>query len=246
MARTEPRSYLRFVVDEWPLVDAIYERTRRGPLRLQTLYELADLSKTPNVIQRVIDDGIVVQLPNSPAFEMDEFVQSLIAHLKKEHTLGLANEIRVYLDDLDNQTTQMVAAFEAEDYDRLHRQAVALDSRIKTIQRQLAYKRMMTDVPKADVVVTNPTHLALALKYDAGKMTAPKVVAKGADIIAQKIKEIAKKHNVPIVEDKPLAQALYKAVDIGDEVPEKLFQAVAQVLAYIYKLRDKSTRTYTR
>ncbi|MCX6135316.1 MAG: flagellar biosynthesis protein FlhB [Ignavibacteriales bacterium] len=118
--------------------------------------------------------------------------------------------------------------------------------RIKTIQRQIAYKRMMTDVPKADVVVTNPTHLALALKYDLAKMTAPKVVAKGADLIAQKIKEVAKQNNVPIVEDKPLAQALYKAVDIGDEVPEQLFQAVAQVLAYIYRMRDQHNRTHRR
>lgn len=121
-----------------------------------------------------------------------------------------------------------------------------IKSRIRTIQRQIAYKRMMTDVPKADVVVTNPTHLALALKYDGVKMTAPKVVAKGADLIAQKIKEIAKQHHVPIVEDKPLAQALYKAVDIGDEVPEQLFQAVAQVLAYIYRLRDKNIRSYSK
>jgi flagellar biosynthesis protein FlhB len=127
-----------------------------------------------------------------------------------------------------------------EEYKMLEGDPV-VKSRIKTIQRQLAYKRMMTDVPKADVVVTNPTHLALALKYDSVKMTAPKVVAKGADLIAQKIKEIAKKNQVPIVEDKPLAQALYKAVDIGDEVPEQLFQAVAQVLAYIYRLRDQKT-----
>jgi flagellar biosynthesis protein FlhB len=118
-------------------------------------------------------------------------------------------------------------------------------SRIKTIQRQIAYKRMMSDVPKADVVVTNPTHLALAIKYDSHKMGAPRVVAKGADLIAKKIREIAAQHHVPIVEDKPLAQALYKAVDIGDEIPEKLFQAVAQVLAYIYRLRDK-TLTYSR
>jgi flagellar biosynthetic protein FlhB len=116
----------------------------------------------------------------------------------------------------------------------------AVKGRIKTIQRQIAYKRMMTDVPKADVVVTNPTHLALALKYDPKKMGAPRLVAKGADLIAQKIKEIATEHHIPIVEDKPLAQAIFKSVDIGDEIPEKLFQAVAQVLAYIYRLRDKT------
>jgi flagellar biosynthetic protein FlhB len=118
--------------------------------------------------------------------------------------------------------------------------------RIKTIQRQIAYKRMMTDVPKADVVITNPTHLALALKYDTAKMSAPRVVAKGADLIAQKIREIALSHHVPIVEDKPLAQALYKAVDVGEEIPEQLFQAVAQILAYIYRLKDNRQRNAAR
>jgi flagellar biosynthesis protein FlhB len=113
-----------------------------------------------------------------------------------------------------------------------------IKSRIKTIQRQIAYKRMMQDVPKADVVVTNPTHLAIALKYEPAKMTAPKVVAKGADLIALRIREIASSHAVPIIEDKPLAQTLYKTVDIGDEIPEKLFNAVAQVLAYIYRLKN--------
>ncbi len=113
-----------------------------------------------------------------------------------------------------------------------------IKGRIKTIQRQIAYKRMMTDVPKADVVVTNPTHFAVALKYDTKKMSAPTVVAKGADLIALKIKEIAKTNGVPIVEDKPLAQALFKSVSIGDQIPEKLFQAVAQILAYIYKLKQ--------
>lgn len=113
-----------------------------------------------------------------------------------------------------------------------------IKGRIKNIQRQIAYKRMMTDVPKADVVVTNPTHFAVALKYESGAMAAPKVVAKGADLIAQKIKEIATNAGVPIVEDKPLAQALFKSVDIGEQIPEKLFHAVAQILAYIYKLKN--------
>jgi flagellar biosynthesis protein FlhB len=117
-------------------------------------------------------------------------------------------------------------------------------SRIRGIQRRIAYRRMMADVPKADVVVTNPTHLAVALCYDATEMNAPKVLAKGADLIALKIKEIAFEHNVPIVEDKPLAQALYRAVEIGDPIPEKLFQAVAQLLAYIYKLKNQKKSPY--
>lgn len=115
-----------------------------------------------------------------------------------------------------------------------------MKGRIRGIQRRLAYRRMMHDVPKADVVVTNPTHLAVALKYESSTMSAPRVVAKGAGLIAERIKTIAREHHVPIIEDKPLARTLFKSVEVGDEVPEKLFQAVAQVLAYIYRLRTLS------
>jgi flagellar biosynthetic protein FlhB len=120
-----------------------------------------------------------------------------------------------------------------------------IKGRIRSIQRQIAYRRMMQDVPKADVVVTNPTHYAVAIKYEMRKMGAPKVVAKGVDLIAQRIKEIAAEHSVPIVEDKPLAQMLYRTVEIGDQIPEKLFQAVAQVLAYVYRLRDSRRNSYS-
>ncbi len=109
--------------------------------------------------------------------------------------------------------------------------------RIRSLQMEMAKKRMMSDVPKADVVITNPTHLAIAIKYDALSMKAPQVLAKGAGVVAAKIKEIAREHQVPVVEDKPLAQALYQAVEIGESIPENLFQAVAEVLAYVYNLR---------
>ena len=115
-----------------------------------------------------------------------------------------------------------------------------IKSRIRSIQMQMARKRMMQDVPEADVVITNPTHLAVALKYDPSVMSAPKILAKGARKIAERIKELAAKHNVPIVENKELAQSLYAFVNIGDEVPPNLYQAVAEVLAYIYKLRGNS------
>ncbi len=117
-------------------------------------------------------------------------------------------------------------------------------ARVRGIQRRIAYRRMMADVPTADVVVTNPTHLAVALQYDADDMHAPKVVAKGADLIALKIKEIAIAHAVPIVEDRPLAQTLFRSVDVGEEIPEKLFQAVAQLLAYIYRLKHHKQSSY--
>ncbi len=119
----------------------------------------------------------------------------------------------------------------------------AVKGRIRSIQRRIAYRRMMADVPKADVVVTNPTHLAVALKYDAEEMHAPTVVAKGADLVALKIREIATANSVPIVEDKPLAQTLFRSVEIGQEIPEKLFQAVAQLLASIYRLKHATQTT---
>lgn len=115
-------------------------------------------------------------------------------------------------------------------------------ARIKSMQRDMSRKRMMQDVPKADVVVTNPTHIAVALKYDRSKSNAPIVVAKGAGLIAEKIKEIARKHGVPVLENKPLARGLYKAVKIGAEVPVNMYKAVAEVLAYVYRLKGKRGR----
>lgn len=111
-------------------------------------------------------------------------------------------------------------------------------SRIRSIQKETARKRMMQEVPKATVVITNPTHLAIALQYEDKKMLAPRIVAKGAGVIAAKIKEIAAEHGVPIIEDKPLARALYK-YDIDTFIPEEFYVAVARILAYIYKLKGK-------
>ncbi len=112
-------------------------------------------------------------------------------------------------------------------------------SRIKRIQREMSRKRMMQEIPKADVVITNPTHLAIAIKYDQEEMSAPMVIAKGERLLAEKIKEIAKEAGVPIVENKPLARALYEMCDIGSTVPSKLYRAVAEVLAYVYRLKEE-------
>ena len=99
---------------------------------------------------------------------------------------------------------------------------------------------MLQSVPKADVVVTNPTHLAVALRYNAQESPAPIVIAKGADHLAEKIKEIARQNNVPVRENVPLARALYKAVEIGDMIPEELYKAVATLLASIWKLKPRA------
>ncbi|MCP4633560.1 MAG: flagellar biosynthesis protein FlhB [candidate division Zixibacteria bacterium] len=114
-----------------------------------------------------------------------------------------------------------------------------IKAKIKRIQREQAQKRMLQDIKTADVVVTNPTQIAVALKYDRDKMTAPMVVAKGQRLIAAKIRELAEKFDIPIVEDKPLARSLFKYAEIGMEVPENLYKAVAEILAYVYKLKDR-------
>jgi len=104
--------------------------------------------------------------------------------------------------------------------------------------REVSQRRMMQDVPKADVVITNPTHYAVAIQYDAEKAKAPVVLAKGEDYLAQKIKEVAKENHVEIVENKPLARMLYANVDIGQEIPPELYQAVAEVLAMVYNMKN--------
>ncbi|MDQ0161751.1 flagellar biosynthesis protein FlhB [Bacillus alveayuensis] len=114
-----------------------------------------------------------------------------------------------------------------------------IKSRIKQRQREIAMRRMMQDVPKADVVITNPTHYAVALKYDPKKMDAPYVLAKGTDFLAQKIKQIANQHDVVTVENRPLARSLYDQTEIGEAIPEQFFKAVAEIIAYVYRLKQK-------
>lgn len=116
-----------------------------------------------------------------------------------------------------------------------------LKAEIKKKQREMAQRRMMEDVKTADVVITNPTHFAVALKYDPGESEAPQVVAKGQDLIARRIREIAREHDVTLFENKELARSLYSQVELGDMVPASLYQAVAEVLAFVYKLARRRT-----
>jgi flagellar biosynthetic protein FlhB len=114
-----------------------------------------------------------------------------------------------------------------------------IKARLRRLQRELMRRRMMSEVPNATLVVTNPTHYAVALRYQPDKNPAPLVVAKGADFLALRIREVADQHSVPIVENAPLAQALYRGAKIGDEIPADLYKAVAEILAFIYRLRGE-------
>jgi flagellar biosynthetic protein FlhB len=116
-----------------------------------------------------------------------------------------------------------------------------IKGRIRALQREMAERRMMQDVPKADVIVVNPTHYAVALRYDEKNMRAPTVVAKGVDLMAARIREVANEHRVPIFEAPPLARALHRTTEIGDEIPAGLYVAVAQVLTYVFQLRAATT-----
>ena len=114
-----------------------------------------------------------------------------------------------------------------------------IKGKIRQLQRRMSTQRMMRNVPDADVVVTNPTHFAVALRYREGKDSAPVVVAKGQDLVAQQIKKIARESNVTIVENKPVARALYAACEIGQAIPAELYQAIADILIYVYKVTNR-------
>jgi flagellar biosynthetic protein FlhB len=115
-----------------------------------------------------------------------------------------------------------------------------LRARIRERQRQMAQRRMMAEVPKADVVITNPIYLAIAIRYDSATMSAPTVVAKGESYIAERIVQMAKEYGVPVVENKPLAEALYKAVEIGEEIKREFYEAVAEILSFVYRLKRRA------
>jgi flagellar biosynthetic protein FlhB len=120
-----------------------------------------------------------------------------------------------------------------------------MKGRIRQVQQAQARRRMMEELPKADVVVVNPTHFAVALRYDDGRMGAPRVIAKGVDVLAQQIRLVAGAHRIPLVEAPPLARALYATTELGREIPAALYVAVAQVLAYVYQLKQATAQGET-
>ncbi|MBM4019096.1 MAG: EscU/YscU/HrcU family type III secretion system export apparatus switch protein [Planctomycetes bacterium] len=128
---------------------------------------------------------------------------------------------------------------EVKEERRSHEPAPMVRSRVRSLHLALVRKRMLRKVPEADVVIANPTHVAVALKYDAAAMDAPQIVAKGAELLCEKIKDIARRHGVPVVERPELARALYDSAEVGQTIPEALYVAVAEILAMIYRMRKQ-------
>jgi flagellar biosynthetic protein FlhB len=205
---------------------------------LMSLLKLAALGLTIWLYLRT-RVGLCVMLMRVPVGEAITIITDLAGGLLVRIVLALA---AIALCDLvyqrkrykkDLRMTKQEVKEEVKQYDiNPH-----IKGRIRSIQREMAQKRMLDDVPTADAVITNPTHFAVAIKYNPGDMDAPMVVAKGADLLCERIKELAREHDVPIVERPPLARTLYATCQIGQMIPETLFVAVAEILAMIYRMR---------
>lgn len=141
----------------------------------------------------------------------------------------------------DLEKKMMMSKQEVKEENKSREGDPLIKARIRRVQREMANRRMMDKVPQADVIITNPTHIAVALKYGEN-LPAPQLIAKGGDLIAEKIKAIAKEHRIPIVENKPLARTIFKTMKLGQVIPRELFVAVAEVLSYVFKLRKKARR----
>jgi flagellar biosynthesis protein FlhB len=184
--------------------------------------------------------GELMSLGTEPPNVAIAHAMSLTGHafLMLATTLGLIAAVDVPWQLFQHNKQQRMTKQEVREESKESEGSPQIKGRIRKMQHEIARRRMMQEVPKADVVIVNPTHFAVALKYDEKRMRAPIVVAKGADIIAARIREIATDNRVPIFEGPPLARALFKSVEIGGEIPASLYVAVAQVLTYIYQLKS--------
>ncbi|MFN7453513.1 MAG: flagellar biosynthesis protein FlhB [Pseudobdellovibrionaceae bacterium] len=139
----------------------------------------------------------------------------------------------------DNEKKMMMTKQEVKEENKQREGDPLIKARIRRVQREVANRRMMDKVPKATVIITNPTHIAIALRYD-DQVPAPQLVAKGADLVAEKIKEIARQNNIPIIENKPLARTIFKTMKLGQVIPRELYVAVAEVLSFVFRLKRKA------
>ncbi|MEZ0392356.1 MAG: flagellar biosynthesis protein FlhB [Pseudobdellovibrionaceae bacterium] len=206
------------------------------------------------LLKLVFIGAVVLMIIKSEVFKVPSMIQFSVDQLMNylgEITvrlmsgIGMAMMVLTAADyffqrwDLDKK--MMMTKQEVKEEHKQREGDPLIKARIRRVQREMANRRMMEKVPQADVIVTNPTHIAVALKYDAN-LPAPQLIAKGADLIAEKIKALAKEHNIPVIENKPLARTIYKTMKLGQVIPRELFVAVAEVLSYVYKLRRKVKR----
>ncbi|MBX3327404.1 MAG: flagellar biosynthesis protein FlhB [Nitrospira sp.] len=185
-----------------------------------------DVLRVPELIQ--VELSAVLPLAGSLAFKIGLAVSGAIALLA---VLDYAYQRYEWERSLRMSKQEIKEEQKAAEGDPL------IKSRVRTAQRELIKKRMLAAVKTADVVITNPTHLAVALKYDTATMTAPVVVAKGAGVLAERIRELARHHSVPVVENKFVARTVFKLVDVGKEIPQDLYRAVAEILAFVYRAK---------
>jgi len=194
------------------------------------------------IVYYIINKDMKV-LPNLSAMELNEIVR-VSAKLLMEAVVTAYSFYMIiaifsyFIERWQFDRSLKMSKQEIRDENREIEGDPLIKSRIRSIQREAARKRMMQEVPKATVVITNPQHLAVALKYEDKKMSAPRISAKGAGLIAARIREIAASHGIPVIEDKPLARALFK-LELNAFIPEELYVAVAKILAYIYKIKGK-------
>jgi len=206
------------------------------------------------IIAKFLYSGIIDLLPQAmllsfmEPFEIVGFAASLV--------LGLAFKIGLFLAVIafvdyayqrwEHEKSSRMSKQEVKDELKTQEGDPRVKARMRSIQMQAARQRMFRDVPQADVVITNPVHYAVVIKYDVVSHAAPTVVAKGARLLAERIKKIARENNVPIVENPYLARALFKSVAVGDQIPEKFYQAIAEILSYVYQVNKDKLRTVTQ
>lgn len=197
-------------------------------------------------VAAIIVQSEFIRVPALIQYSVEQLVQYMgLITVKLFAGIGFAMLIIALADyffqkwDLNKQ--MMMTKQEVKEENKQREGDPLIKARIRKIQREMSNRRMMEKVPQADVIITNPTHIAVALKYDQN-LPAPQLIAKGADLIAEKIKAIAKENNIPVIENKPLARTIFKTLNLGQVIPKELFVAVAEVLSYVYRLRRKVRR----
>ncbi|OQW35800.1 MAG: hypothetical protein A4E19_16255 [Nitrospira sp. SG-bin1] len=220
----------------------------KGLSRLFSLRSVMELVKGLLKIAIVTGVGIwvarydLLQIPGLIEFDMDTVLQvtgrlSLKVGLAAVGSIAVLAGLDYVYQRYEWERSLRMSKEEVKEEHKATEGDPLIKSRVRTIQREMTKKRMMAAVKTADVVITNPTHLAVALKYDTATMGAPVVVAKGAGLVAERIRALARHHGVPVVEHKLVARTLFKLVEIGKEIPNELYRAVAEILAFVYRAR---------